>query len=45
MKLIDEAGSRAGKYTVDVRGSQGVQVGDRNTQHNEFYAPSDGEGD
>jgi hypothetical protein len=42
MKLVDEAGSRAGKYIVDVRGSQGVQVGDGNTQHNAFYAPSSG---
>jgi hypothetical protein len=46
MKLVDEAGSRAGKYTVAVRGSQGVQVGDYNTQHNTFSAPfSGGEGD
>jgi RIP homotypic interaction motif len=36
MQLIDEAGSRAGKYAVQVHGSQGVQVGDHNTQHNTF---------
>ena len=36
MNLVDETGSRAGKYTVTVRGSQGVQVGDRNTQTNTF---------
>jgi hypothetical protein len=36
MALLDEAGSRGGKYTVDVRGAQGVQVGDQNTQHNTF---------
>jgi hypothetical protein len=36
MALLDEAGSRAGKYTVDLRGAQGVQVGDHNTQHNTF---------
>lgn len=39
MRLVDEAGARAGKYTVDVRGAQGVQIGDRNTQHNVFSAP------
>jgi hypothetical protein len=36
MRLIDEAGSQAGKYAVQVHGSQGVQVGDHNTQHNTF---------
>ncbi len=36
MALLDEAGSRAGKYAVDLRGAQGVQVGDHNTQHNRF---------
>lgn len=36
MALIDEAGSRAGKYRVDLRGAQGVQVGDRNIQTNRF---------
>jgi hypothetical protein len=45
MRLIDAAGSRAGKYTVDVRGAQGVQVGDQNTQHNIFGAPARGSGD
>lgn len=30
MALLDTSGSRAGKYLVDVRGSQGVQVGDHN---------------
>lgn len=39
MRLVDEAGSRAGKYAVDVQGSQGVQVGDSNIQHNTFSAP------
>lgn len=39
MHLVDEAGARAGKYTVDVRGAQGVQIGDRNTQHNVFNTP------
>ena len=42
MTLVDEAGARAGKYTVDVRGAQGVQVGDRTRQHNVFHAPPGG---
>jgi RIP homotypic interaction motif len=41
MNLIDEPGSRAGKYTVYVRGSQGVQIGDYNTQHNTFDDPAE----
>jgi hypothetical protein len=36
MNLVDEAGSQSGKYLVTVHGSQGVQVGDRNTQTNIF---------
>lgn len=36
MSLVDAAGSRSGKYTVGVHGSQGVQVGDHNTQTNTF---------
>jgi len=36
MSLVDEAGSRSGKYVVTVRDSQGVQVGDHNTQTNTF---------
>jgi hypothetical protein len=42
MGLLDADGTRSGKYLVDVRGAQGVQVGDRNTQHNTFgdSAPS-----
>lgn len=36
MSLVDEAGSRAGKYLVTVQDSQGVQVGDHNTQTNIF---------
>jgi hypothetical protein len=39
MALIDEAGSASGKYLVDLRGAQGVQVGDHNTQRNKFSAP------
>ena len=36
MSLVDEAGSRSGKYVVAVRDAQGVQVGDHNTQTNTF---------
>lgn len=42
MRLVDEAGQRAGKYAVDVRGAQGVQIGDGNTQHNVFGASPGG---
>ena len=36
LELVDPAGARAGKYLVDLRGAQGVQVGDRNVQTNQF---------
>lgn len=36
MRLMDGEGARAGKYTVDVRGARGVQIGDHGTQHNTF---------
>jgi hypothetical protein len=36
MRLVDEAGSRSGKYVLTIRDSQGVQVGDHNTQTNTF---------
>jgi hypothetical protein len=36
MSLVDEAGARSGKYVVAVHNSQGVQVGDHNTQTNTF---------
>jgi hypothetical protein len=42
LDLISEADRRTGKYTVDVRGGQGVQIGDRNTQNNVFNPPADG---
>ena len=42
MAELDEAGARAGKYAVDARGAQGVQIGDRNTQHNVFSTPPGG---
>jgi hypothetical protein len=37
--MLDAAGSSAGKYRVTVSGSQGVQVGDDNIQHNTFGVP------
>ena len=40
--LIDGAGTRAGKYTVDGRGAQGVQVGDHTRQDNVFHGPPGG---
>jgi hypothetical protein len=43
LELVGEAG-RAGKYTVDVRGAQGVQIGDHNRQDNVFNPPADGTG-
>jgi hypothetical protein len=36
MALVDPAGSSAGKYVVDSRTAQGVQVGDGNVQINTF---------
>ncbi len=36
MSLVDEAGSKGGKYTVQIWGSQGTQVGDHSIQHNDF---------
>jgi RIP homotypic interaction motif len=41
LDLIGEAGG-AGKYTVDVRGARGVQIGDHNRQDNVFNAPAEG---
>jgi hypothetical protein len=41
LDLIGEAGG-AGKYTVDVRGAQGVQIGDHNRQDNVFNALAEG---
>jgi hypothetical protein len=35
MRLLDADGTKAGTY--DLRGAQGVQVGDRNTQTNTFH--------
>jgi hypothetical protein len=44
LDLVDQAGGRARKYSVDVRGAQGVQIGDQNRQDNVFSAPADGRG-
>jgi hypothetical protein len=42
LDLIDEAGGQAGKYVVDTRGAQGVQIGDHNRQDNVFNHPANG---
>lgn len=39
LELVDAAGARAGKYSVDIRGAQGVQIGDGSTQTNVFTPP------
>jgi hypothetical protein len=39
MSLVDAAGAQAGKYSVDARGAQGVQIGDHGVQHNVFGPP------
>ncbi|HEX7744671.1 MAG TPA: hypothetical protein VF462_05355 [Micromonosporaceae bacterium] len=39
LALLDRSGSDAGKYRVDLRGAQGVQVGDRNHQINRYSVP------
>jgi hypothetical protein len=39
MRLADPAGASAGKYSVNLAGAQGVQVGDHNQQSNVFNAP------
>jgi len=38
MELLDAAGARAGRYTVDARGSQGAVIGDSNTVTQDFRA-------
>ncbi len=40
MAAADPAGSSSGKYNVDLRGAQGVQVGDGNAQTNYFGSTS-----
>jgi hypothetical protein len=39
LELVGKAGQAKEKYAVDVRGAQGVQVGDHNRQDNVFNAP------
>jgi len=39
MRLADPDGARAGKYTINLAGAQGVQVGDHSRQSNVFNAP------
>jgi hypothetical protein len=41
LDLASEAGG-VGKYTVDVQGAQGVQIGDHNRQDNVFNPPPGG---
>jgi RIP homotypic interaction motif len=36
MRIADPGGARAGKYTINLSGSQGVQVGNHNHQSNVF---------
>jgi hypothetical protein len=36
MELLDQEGSMSSKYNVTIKGSKGVQVGDRNLQINTF---------
>jgi hypothetical protein len=40
MALLDPEGTEQGKYRIDLRGAQGVQVGDDNQQYNTFNAPT-----
>jgi hypothetical protein len=40
LALLDPDGTAQGKYQVDVRGAQGVQVGEGNQQYNNFNAPT-----
>jgi hypothetical protein len=42
LALVDPAGTGEGKYRVDTRKAQGVQVGDYNTQSNKFITPPAG---
>jgi len=42
MDLVGRASEVAGKYAVDARGAQGVQVGDHDRQDNVFNGPAGG---
>jgi hypothetical protein len=44
LDLVGEAAGETGKYTVDVREGQGVQIGDNNRQDNVFNIPPGGQG-
>ncbi len=39
LRQADPTGAAAGKYTLNLAGAQGVQVGDHNRQENVFNAP------
>lgn len=39
MQLTDPVGASTGKYTVNLAGAQGVQIGDHNQQNNVFNPP------
>jgi len=39
LTLVEESGTPPSKYLVDLRGSQGVQVGDGTRQSNRFTTP------
>ncbi|MFD8081614.1 hypothetical protein ACFV4F_07940 [Kitasatospora sp. NPDC059722] len=39
LALLDAAGTEAGRYQVDARGAQGVQIGDHGNQSNVFNGP------
>jgi hypothetical protein len=39
MAMLDAEGAKAGRYQVDARGAQGVQIGDHGTQSNVYNAP------
>jgi hypothetical protein len=43
LDLVGERVGEAGKYTVDIRGGQGVQVGDHNRQDNVFNTEPGGQ--
>jgi len=36
MEIIDQAGAKSGKYSVTIKDSKGIQVGDGNVQFNNF---------
>lgn len=36
LSLVDPVGGQSGKYSIRMDGAKGVQVGDKNTQHNTF---------